>query len=116
MTNDTLEAVRAFTAKEVGRDVQEIRLETSLFHDLGVDGADGWEFVEAFGKRFDVDTSGFEAGLHFGPEAAGNPFVWLWWLITDTWPKMIPITIADLVAAARSGRWQTPTHAPRAAI
>ena len=115
MTDELFESVRRFAADELGCDVDRVRAESSLFHDLGVDGADGCEFMEAFGSRFGVDMSRFDACLHFGPEAGGNPFVWLQWTITRSWPRMVPITIADLAAAAHSARWATPDRPERPA-
>ena len=76
-----------------------------LFHDLGVDGGDGCELIQAFGKRFEVDISTFDPALHFGPEAGPNPLMWLWWTITRTWPKVVPITVGDLEASIASRRW-----------
>ncbi len=116
MTDELLEEVRQFVVRKLGVRADRIQLTTSLFHDLGVDGADGWEFTEAFGARFGVDLSSFDAALHFGPEAGGNPLVWVARAVTGSWPGMVPITLADLAEAARSGRWQAPTHAPRSAI
>jgi acyl carrier protein len=116
MSVELFESIRLFTADELSVDLDRIALETSLFHDLGVDGADGWEFVEAFGERFGVNVAPFRASLHFGPEAGPNPFVWLWWIATRSWPRMVPITFADLTESARAGIWQTPTHPPRPAI
>ena len=85
--------------------------DTRLLHDLHIDGADGWEFIAAFGDRFAVDLSDFTADLHFGPEAGPNLLYWLWWTLTANWPKHIPITLGDLEAAKTSGRWRTPARA-----
>jgi acyl carrier protein len=84
---------------------------TRLAEDLGVDGEDGVQLIAAFGKRFDVDLGDFHESSYFGPEAAANPFVWAWWLITRTWPKTQPITVADLEASAVAGRWLLGTTA-----
>jgi hypothetical protein len=97
-----------FTSHELGVQRDRLTPEASLVHDLGVDGADGWEYMAAFGEHFGVDMSGFQAGLHFGPEAGCNPLIWIWWLATRSWPRLIPITIADLQAAAQQGQWETP--------
>ena len=95
----------------------ELRLEPSqiaptarLFHDLGVDGDDGCELIRAFGKRFEVDISTFDPTLHFGPESGPNPLMWLWWTITRTWPKVIPITVGDLEASIANRQWTLGTH------
>ena len=105
MSDELFESVRQFVAVELGVRANRIAPESSLGRDLGVDGADGWELMEAFGLRFGVDMSEFCASDHFGPEAGGNPFVWLWWTVTRSWPKLVPITMLDLAAAARAGRW-----------
>ena len=89
---------------------------STLLGDLGVDGADGWELLESFGKRFQVDLSQFQANRHFGPEDLPiyAPFLWLWWVVR--WPfrrgqtpedraGLKPIRISDLIAAARDRRW-----------
>jgi uncharacterized protein DUF1493 len=115
MSDELFESVRRFAADKLGCDIQRLSAETSLFHDLGVDGADGWEFMDAFGARFSVDMSAFDASGHFGPEAGGNPFVWLWWRVTRSLPQMVPITIADLAASAHSARWATPDRPARPA-
>jgi acyl carrier protein len=115
MSDDLFESVRRFAADCLGCDLNRVTADASLFHDLGVDGADGWEFMEAFGSRYGVDMSAFDASLHFGPEAGGNPFVWLWWSVTRSWPRMVPVTIADLAAAAHSSRWVTPDRPARPA-
>ena len=53
-----------------------------LFHDLGVDGADGLEFMKAFSLRFEVDITGMKFGRYFGPERSRprTPRVSLQWL------------------------------------
>ena len=107
MNDDLFSQIRHFTAEELRVDPAIVGLQTRLQHDLGVDGADGWEFIEAFGTRFSVDLTGFRSTRYFGPEAGPNPFLWLWWSVTRSWPALEPITLADLVEAARSGRWIT---------
>lgn len=106
--------LRTFVAHERGVRAERLGVADSLFHDLGTDGADGWEFMEHFGQRFAVDVSEFDFDSHFGAEAAGNPFLWLyWWLRPSRRPAVIPITLADLEEARRTGRWVTPARPPR---
>jgi len=108
--------VMRFVADFTGVKRERLSPATTLFGDLGVDGADGWELVEAFGKRFQVNLSTFRADRHFGPE--GLP-VWgplVWFCLVATWPfrkrkspeeeaGLMAISIGDLVAAAREERW-----------
>jgi hypothetical protein len=104
-----------FVAEFTGVRRQRLSLASTLFGDLGVDGADGWELIEAFGKRFHVDLSSFRADRHFGPESSAvAPFVLLWWSVSFPFRKkqtpeersgLRAIRIADLIAAAEHSRW-----------
>jgi hypothetical protein len=88
-------------------------LDATLFGDLGIDGADGWELIEAFGKEFEVDLSGFDPTKHFGPECGGNPVSLFIWFIEEVLRRRDPhevwglksITVRDLVEAAEQQRW-----------
>jgi acyl carrier protein len=110
--------VTTFVAEVTGYSPERIKQESTLFGDLRIDGADGWELIEAFGKKFCVDIHGFRPDRHFGPEALplSAPFQWLWYLISwpftkrdDRTPEeaagLEPIRIADLVEAAQSKHW-----------
>jgi acyl carrier protein len=52
------ERVRAFVAEELSVALATILPDTRLNHDLGCDGDDAVELLEAFGSRFGVDISG----------------------------------------------------------
>jgi len=105
--------VADFVAEQLSFNRDRLRPWTRLGHDLRVDGDDGAEFMQAFAQRFGVDLSAFRCERHFGPEAAFNPLAYLWLLLFDRKQlRLVPITIADLVEAARRGRWQTPDRAP----
>jgi hypothetical protein len=110
------DSVLDFVAEFAGIPRQRLKPATTLLGDLGVDGADGWELVEEFGQRFQVDLSAFRFERHFGPEGLPTyaPLVWLSWLVS--WPfrrKQSPevragvtaIRVSDLIAAARDKRW-----------
>jgi acyl carrier protein len=105
-----------FVAEFTGVQRERLTLTSTLYGDLGVDGADGWELIHEFGERFHVDLSEFRFDSHFGPEGLPfyAPFMWLWWLIS--WPfrkKQSPedaaglkvIRISDLILAAEAKRW-----------
>jgi acyl carrier protein len=99
-----------FVSTELGVNPARLLPNTRLNHDLGVDGDDGLEFMAAFSQHFGVDISSFEASKYFGPEAGGNLFVWLWWFVTCSWPKFVPITLDDLQASILAGRWIAGEH------
>jgi acyl carrier protein len=112
--------VRALVADMTGTRIERISLNTRISHDIGCDGDDAVELFEAFAKEFDVDLSGIKWERHFGPEG-GNPFgcffivlvVLFGWSargnkIVSKWipgDAGEPVTIGDLVAAARAKRW-----------
>lgn len=116
MNDELRTAIFRFTAQELRVNVERLRDQTQLGRDLRVDGADGWEFIEAFGAQFRVDISTFEPMRHFGPEAGPSPLHWLWWAVTRSWPRLVPITLADLIVAAKTGRWPGAQLATRPAI
>lgn len=90
---------------------QELTWETTLFHDLGIDGDDAVEFFEEFGRTFEVDLTDFNIETHFGPEAS-NPFLSIltgfhgWWTGDHhSAAGVVAISIHDLVQAAQARRW-----------
>jgi acyl carrier protein len=118
VTSNFEQEVIAFVLERTGIQPRKIKPECTLFGYLGVDGADGWEFVEAFGKRFDVDLSAFRADRHFGPEGSSilAPFVFFGRLIS--WPftkrrklapeeasNLVAIRVSDLIEFANKGKW-----------
>jgi len=98
-----------FVSSELRIGSDRLQPTTRLLHDLGVDGDDGSELIEAFGRRFAVDLSAFEPARHFGAEGL-NVFAWLWGMIRGTPSELIPITLADLQASIESRRWVGGTH------
>lgn len=95
---------------------EQLTPDTTLFGDLGMDGQDGWEFMEDFGEEFDVDLSRFRADRHFGPEGlpVWAPLSWLFCLPFQLVRKpaspeeragLQPIRIRDLINAAEQKSW-----------
>jgi hypothetical protein len=107
------EQVKQFVAQYLSVKPDRLQPGIRIGHDLGVDGDDGEEFIQAFGERFGVDLSDFRFDQHFGPEGGANPLGCLWYLLVPRChPRFVPITISDLVEAARKGQWQTPAAPP----
>lgn len=100
--SDTAERVAAFLGMELHVKTCDLHSETRLKQDLRVDGADAVDLLEKFAEEFEVDMSACDLSRHFGPES-GDPFIWLWQFITRK--KLTPITVADLVCCAETGRW-----------
>lgn len=106
-----VQEVAAFVAEFIGVDRHQLRLRTTIFGDLGVDGEDAAELMERFARRFHVDLTGYDHWRYFGPEGF-NPVATLWvalrqlvGLSSEEAAGKDPLTIQDLVAAARTGRW-----------
>ena len=53
----------------------KICADSSLYHDFGVAGLDGWEFMEIVSQRFGIDMTGFRPARYFGHELPWNPFL-----------------------------------------
>jgi hypothetical protein len=99
------ERVMQMIADRTGFHRSELRLETDLARDLGVDGDDARGLLVRFGSDFEVNLANLQFHRHFGSEAGFNPLALLipgWW----RWRiERVPITIADLVQAARLRTW-----------
>lgn len=70
MCKDMFKRVESFVSESLSLREEEKRslsADTRLLHDLGMDGTDAVEFMEAFSEEFDVDMSEFEFDRHFWP-------------------------------------------------
>lgn len=85
-----------------------LRLAATLRTDLGIDGADGVDFLNAFARTFNVDISDLRITDYFGPEMGPSllaDLVGLWQPHTE----LKEISLGDLVSAAKVGSWPPPT-------
>ena len=104
MDSASLGRLKVLISERHGVPEHEIWPSSRLAEDLGMAGADGWEFVEAFADAFGVDITRFQSDPHFGPEA-GSPLVGivLGAVVVagsiSLWT--IPISVAGLVAGYR---------------
>lgn len=117
------ERVRDLVSGQSGVPASEITLETRLVEDLGMDGDDGHEFLEAFANEFDVDLSRMASLSYFDDEGVGLPvpsLVPLFSLVSPRFRGYVRhaargrrvLTIRGLVALARARRWITPAQRP----
>jgi hypothetical protein len=142
---DLEDRIIEFTAEERGMKRKRILLSSRLSHDLGMEGDDGVDFFEKFGKKFSVDLEPLwkHWPRHFGPEFSGLSLgaivlvvacvvlgdllhraihripgwaamialivvaVWIYnrFFADRDQPGVIPVTIQDLVDAAKAGKW-----------
>ena len=99
-------AVRKFVASERSIPADNVTLEKSLFHDLGIDGDDAVELINRFAIRFNVNLEGFCFRKYFGPEGAPGPITFLsevFWKKQSG--KLLRLEISDLVRAASDGKF-----------
>ncbi len=106
---DTLEhEIIQLVCEQTGSSQKRVNLESRLFHDLGVDGADGWDIIQEMAKRYHVDVSDVRMDKYFGPEMAATPLTFIRWIISPSFRRgeeFTPIWVYDLVACARAGKW-----------
>jgi acyl carrier protein len=115
-TNDDpiAQQVIHFTSDFVRVPQERITYSTTLYGDLGMDGDDAVEFFQEFQARFQVDLSAFDFMRHFHEEGRAVKTVcgqlqMLWsWLLRRT-PMMRrqfqPITVGQLIGAAKARKW-----------
>ena len=65
------EELKNFVIKQSCVDDEVITDKTEIEDDLVVSGADGVEFIVAYGREFNVDVSRFMAADYFSPEGGG---------------------------------------------
>ncbi len=101
----------AFVADYLMVAPDKIKPETLIVDDLGVDGDDGWEFIQEFSQRFDVDLSDYE-NCYFGPEGFPllMPFIGIKEFLCGLlgMPEkhpMPPLSIRQLELSAEAGKW-----------
>jgi len=80
-----------------------ISVESRLYQDLGIWGDDAAELFLEYSEAFSVDMTGFELAKHFPGEA--NFFNWA---IPGRKSRFVPITVRDLVEAAKQRKWVAP--------
>ena len=106
-----LNEVIAFVAEYCEVPKSRLSAETSINIDLGMDGDDGVEFMQAFSRRFAVDLVTFKHDNYFGPEAAATPIsiiaMMMRRLTTGEWTNRTPLTLRQLAVAAENGSWES---------
>ncbi len=107
----TFAEVAEFVQKQTGH-TRPVTDETSLQSDIGVCGDDMWEFVDEYGKRFEVDVSSFLWYFHSCEE--GWNIGGLFFPPPNARVHEIPITVGMLHEFAQLGRWavEYPPHDP----
>ena len=94
--------VKEFVGRELLFPADQLQPSTELQRDLGLGGADGLKFLQAFGTRFSLDSREFQPERHFPPKPEGQPLAeFVRKIFGRPRPAPVPLTIADLIAAVR---------------
>lgn len=102
LSNEFLEEVKSFIAEHTCVKITRLCLETTLREDLGIDGDDAVDLLEAFSREFQIDLSDLNFTEYFDAEGFN-----LFSLFSSRRKKLKPLTVGKLVDTATSGRWQS---------
>jgi hypothetical protein len=84
--------------------------DADIFDRLGIDGEDGFELIERFAAKFEIDITNYRWYFHHGDEAINIGG----WLFKPSYRRVdrIPITPQVLAEALRTKRWplEYPEH------
>ena len=94
-----------FLASERSIKPSKISMSSQLGRNLGVDGDDAVELMEAFAKRFNVNLTGYDHNVYFGPEAGLSIINLLFLSSSKKVRDLKPITVAHLFRCANDGSW-----------
>jgi hypothetical protein len=105
---NTLEKLKKFIVdKHLGfKPSFKIDENTSVNHQLGIDGDDDVEFFEQLENEFQVDFQGLEIKKYFSGEGI-NPFTFILSIFKSPKP---PLTLGDISNSIDSGRWINPKN------
>jgi len=99
-------AIKRFIHEFTGVAEKRIVNNTSLQKDLGIEGDDADDFMQTYAQKFNVDLESFKFTDYFSVEGGFNPISYLFVRIFNpAHLKKQTITLADLVNAARKGKW-----------
>ena len=98
---DLFEKISEFVLRERGKYKKALTRETTLEKDLKITGDDSVEFIESFGKEFNVDVSQFDLAKHFVSEGTFALLKLTLFGIDTGNPQ---ITLGDLEKAVEKGQ------------
>ena len=108
--SDTSAAVSGFL-KEFWGEIEALSDDADIFHNLGIDGEDAFEFIERFAAKFEIEITNYHWYFHHGEEPSLN-IGGLFFRPPYRRVGRIPITPKVLAEAIRAKRWplEYPTH------
>lgn len=110
MNDEIFDRVKAFVAKHSLIAEEKRSPDAQLLDDLGIDGDDAFELIEAFGEEFGMqDRNDFNFKAYFFPENYGCSVSFLYHLLFDRKKlQRTPLTLRDLAESAEAKRWIPP--------
>lgn len=110
MNDEIFARVRTFVAKHSLIAEENLTPEAQLLDDLGIDGDDAFELIEAFGEEFGMqDMNDFHFDAYFFPDNYGCSMRFLYHLLFDRKEvQRTPITLRGLAESAEAKRWISP--------
>ncbi|MES2435002.1 MAG: DUF1493 family protein [Pseudomonadota bacterium] len=109
---DLAEKILRLAAEHSGRRPEQVD-RADIFGAGKLAGDDADEFLDAFIQTYGVDFTGFRDYLHYDGNEPPGWFRTSWGVGTDGKRlAIVPISLTDLVRAAKSGKWQMeyPAH------
>ena len=103
--SEAYDAIVALLVEELGCSPGKLSMDTDLFGDLGVDGADAEELFEQIEKRYEVNFDGIDWDRHFGPEGSFNPISWIMPSYYRWHRNRVPVRVRHLMDAVRMKNW-----------
>jgi acyl carrier protein len=109
--NTTVTDIFKFLSEELSISIEELNINSDINEDLGVDGDDFFELMEAFSKNFNVDISNYLWYFHHGEEGLNIPGG-IFFKPPYNRVNRIVITPKILLESANSRKWliEYPEH------
>jgi len=117
MNEITLAELEKFILSELWPLKKNVTEVTSLNYDFIISGLDGFEFMEKYAIKFDVDIHEFDWIEFFGEEASAAPFslasyLFKRFILRKSEQQMLglpKLTLGHLVKCANDGKWTHPS-------
>jgi hypothetical protein len=107
-----LDALYQALSDITGRSPDNIREDMTLYPDLGLAGADGWELVDRLNETYSIDWADFDPYAFFGPEVGFNPLSFLKSVFSGRHAVDMElarkVTVGHLKAVCLQGKWFYP--------
>lgn len=109
MSEEILNQLINLIEKKMGKYKHQITRETYLEKDLGISGDDAIEFLLDYGKKFNVNMSGFDFKKYFTPEGDSLLPTIIKTISGKKESKIKELTVGDLERGIIAGRLNEET-------